>query len=85
LYEKQIDVTEHFTDVLKRVMLQNAVHPIEELRAVKVQVDQHKMQSGVELTYEQYVKLLTSAASNYDEQFMPKGRHAAPTPTRRTM
>jgi hypothetical protein len=85
LYEKQIDVAQHFTDTLKRVMLQNAVHPIEELRAVKIQADQHKTQSGVELTYEQYVRLLTSAASNYNGQFVPKARHAAPTLTRRTV
>jgi hypothetical protein len=72
LYKKQIDVAQHFTDTLKRVMLQNTVHPIEELQTVKIQADQHKMQSGVELTYEQYVRLLTSAASNYDEQLYPK-------------
>jgi hypothetical protein len=41
-------------------------------------------QSGIELTYEQYVKLLISAASNYDEQFVPKDRHAAPA-LRRTV
>jgi hypothetical protein len=53
-------------------MLQNAVHPLEELRAIKTQADQHKTQSGVDLTYEQYIHLLVSAAMNYDSQFLPK-------------
>jgi hypothetical protein len=54
-------------------MLQNAVHPVQELRAVKTQADQHKTQTGKELTHDQYVNLLLSAASAYDgaQQFAP--------------
>jgi hypothetical protein len=82
LYEKQVSTGEQFSDALKRVMLQNAVHPLEELRAVKTQADQHKTQSGVDLTYEQYIHLLVSAATNYDSQFLPKDRQGQPPPRR---
>jgi hypothetical protein len=74
LYEKQVPTDEHFSGRMKRIMLENAVQPLEELRAIKIQADQHKTQSGVDLTYDQYVNLLTSAASNYDTQFQPKER-----------
>jgi hypothetical protein len=63
-------------------MLQNAVHPIQELRAVKTQADQHKTQTGKELTYDQYLNLLLSAASAYDAQFAPKTHSAARAPCR---
>jgi hypothetical protein len=63
-------------------MLQNAVHPVQELRAVKTQADQHKTQTGKELTYDQYVILLLSAASTYDAQFAPKTHFAARAPRR---
>jgi hypothetical protein len=63
-------------------MLQNAVHPVQELRAVKTQADQHKTQAGKEFTYDQYVNLLLSAASAYDAQFAPKTHFAARAPRR---
>jgi hypothetical protein len=63
-------------------MLQNAVHPVHELRAVKTQADQHKTQTGKELTYDQYVNLLLSATSVYDAQFAPKTHSAARAPCR---
>jgi hypothetical protein len=78
MYEKQVSTGEQFSDALKRVMLQNAVHPL----AVKTQADQHKTQSGMDLTYEQYVHLLVSAASNYDTQFLPKERQGQSSPRR---
>jgi uncharacterized protein with FMN-binding domain len=41
IYKKQVSTGALFSDDLKRTMLQNAVHPIEELRAVnKAQADQ---------------------------------------------
>jgi len=72
LYEKQVSTTDHFSDGQKRVMLQNAVHPVMDLRNVKNQADQIKTQSGTELTYEQYCNLLLSAASAYDVSFAAK-------------
>ena len=52
-------------------MLQNAVHLLAELHQVKLTVDQNKV-AGVTLTYENYFKLLYSAAVNYDESFTCK-------------
>ena len=82
LYEKQVSTGEQFSDALKRVMLQNAVHLLEELHAIKTQADQHKTQSSVDLTYEQYVHLLVSATTNYDLQFLPKDHHQGQPPPR---
>ena len=47
---------------LQRTMLENAVHPIDELRAIKTQAAQHKAHTGNDLTYPQYAALLLSAA-----------------------
>jgi hypothetical protein len=63
-------------------VLQNAVHHVQELHAVKTQADQHKTQTGKELTYDQYVNLLLPAASAYDAQFAPKTHFAACAPRR---
>jgi hypothetical protein len=83
LYEAQVEKEEYFSNGQKRHMLQNAVHPVQELRAVKTQADQHKTQTGKELTYDQYVNLLLSAASAYyDAQFAPKTHFAARAPRR---
>jgi hypothetical protein len=83
LYETQVESEEYFLNGQKRHMLQNAVHPVQELRAVKTQADQHKTQTGKELTYDQYVNLLLSAASPaYDAQFAPKTHFAARAPRR---
>jgi hypothetical protein len=49
-------------------MLQNAVHPLAKLRQVKLNTDQNKV-AGVALTYDNYFKLLYSAAVNYDKSF----------------
>ena len=82
LYEKLVAKTEHFPDSIKRVMLENAVRPIAELRAVKDQADQLKTTSGKDLTYEEYSRLTLSAAANYDVGFLPQGRYGQATPRR---
>jgi hypothetical protein len=53
-------------------MLQNAVNGIEELRQVKNTADLMKVNSGRELSYDQYTNLLHSAAVLYDSQFIAK-------------
>jgi len=55
-------------------MLQNAVHPAEELRQVKNQANQLQTYSGRSIGYDSYCKLLLSAASNLDAKHAPKGR-----------
>ena len=56
-------------------MLENAVHPITELCAVKIQAAQLKTHNGKELTYQQYCQLLSSAAQQYDKQLTRPSRH----------
>jgi hypothetical protein len=53
-------------------MLQNAVNSIDELCQVKNTADHMGATSGTTLTYDEYVTLLLSAASAYDDQFTPK-------------
>jgi hypothetical protein len=50
-------------------MLQNAVHSVDELGSIQNQADQHNTQTGISLTYKQYVSLLLSAAVSYDATF----------------
>ena len=69
LYERQVPFIDHFSDGQKRVMLENAVAPITELRQVKNNADLEKTKNGRALTYEEYCSLLLSAATTYDIQF----------------
>jgi len=55
-------------------MLQNAVHPMEELRQVKIQADQLQAFHGRVMSEESYCILLLSATFNSDAQYTPKGR-----------
>jgi hypothetical protein len=50
LYEKMVQKTDHFPDSVKRIMLENAVAPVDMLRAVKNQADQFKITTGIDLT-----------------------------------
>jgi len=65
MYEKQVPTTEHFSSGQKCIMLENAVHPVTALWAIKDQADQHKTHSGITLTYEQYCNLLFIRACDY--------------------
>lgn len=55
-----------FSDPIKRVMLENAVNGIDDLRAVKTQEEQFSCQQNRQLTYDEYCTLLLSAAQSYD-------------------
>jgi hypothetical protein len=84
-YDKLVKDTERFPASIKRVMLENAVHPIAELRAVKNQADQLKTTSGTALTYEEYSRLVLSAAASYDTELLPRARHGTTPPARRSV
>ncbi len=58
-------------------MLQNAVHPQEELRQVKNNADQLQAFHGKAIGYNSYCRLLLSAASSHDAKHAPKGRAGA--------
>ena len=72
LYERQVPASDHFSDGQKRVMLENAVAPIAELRQVKNNADLEQTKTGKALTYDEYFNLLLSAATAYDIQFAKK-------------
>jgi len=55
-------------------MLQNAVHPEEELCQVKNQADQLQAFHGKGIGYDSYCNLLLLAATNLDAKHAPKGR-----------
>ena len=50
-------------------MLENAVHPIPELRQVKNNADLEQVRTGRSLDFEQYYTLLYSAAVALDHSF----------------
>jgi hypothetical protein len=79
-YNKRVQATERFPDSIKRVMLENAIHPISELCAVKNQADQLKTTSGTDLTYEEYSRLVLSAAASYDNELLPRAHHGQLAP-----
>ena len=72
LYESMADKSDHFSDGQKRTMLENVVHPLKPLRAVKNMADQFKVKTGTALSYKEYCDLLISVASNHDVTFAPK-------------
>ena len=72
LYEKHVPPSDHFSDGQKRIMLQNSVNGIDELRQVKSTADHMGTTLGSSLSYDEYITLLLSAASAYDDQFKPK-------------
>ena len=72
LYERQVPDSDHFSDGQKRVMLENAVHGLSELRQVKNNADLEKTKTGQTLRFDQYTSLLLSAAAAYDSQFATK-------------
>jgi hypothetical protein len=72
LYEKHVPPSDHFSEGQKRIMLQNAVHSIDELRQVKISADLLSAKDGTPLKYDQYCSLLLAAAVDYDEKFKPK-------------
>jgi hypothetical protein len=72
LYEQQVPTSDHFSDVQKRVMLENVVTPISELRQLKNNADLEQTKTGQSLSYDEYLNLLLSAATAYDNQFTSK-------------
>jgi hypothetical protein len=67
LYKKHVLPSDHFSEGQKRIMLQNAVNGIMELRQFKNTADQMGTTSGILLTYDEYTTLLLSAASACDD------------------
>ena len=75
-YEKLVDKKDCFSDGMKRTMLENAVNPIPDLRAVKTTADIHKA-GGRTVDYNGYIKLLLAAAVTYGSEIRGKKTHRA--------
>ena len=57
-------------------MLENAVHPIPELRLIKTQAKQLETSTGKAISFDGYFDLLASAAQQYDTQLALTPAHA---------
>lgn len=73
-YESLVDITDSLSDTQKRTMLENAVHPIEELRIIKTQATQLAIHNGKLLTFDQYSDLLVGAAQSCDRLYADHGQ-----------
>lgn len=69
LYERIAD--EPFSDKTKRILLENAVAGVSELRQVKNNADLETVRTGKQLTYAQYCSSLLSACTAYDKSVQP--------------
>jgi hypothetical protein len=65
LYERIAD--EPFSDKMKKIMLENAVSGVSELRQVKNNADLDTVRTGKPLTFDQYWVTLLSACTAYDK------------------
>jgi hypothetical protein len=75
-YESLVPSASHYKDEQKLAMLQVTIHPLCELQQVKNAALLIKQaNSGKDLTYDEYVQLLTHAASDYNNvQIKAKGK-----------
>ena len=78
LYNSMVDTTCELNEPILKVLMENVVHPIDELRHVKSQENQMKVQSGKDLTYVQYIGLLTSAMQQYDKSKATHSKYSMP-------
>ena len=65
LYERLVPSIDHFSDGQKRIMLQTAVHPLQELRQVKATAELLKAHHGKDIDYDAYISFLLSVSSDY--------------------
>ena len=68
LYERLVPPIDQFSDGHKRIMLQTAVHPLQELRQVKATAELLRAHHGKDIDYDAYVSLLLSVCSDYDSK-----------------
>jgi hypothetical protein len=72
LYEQLVPTTSHYKDEQKLAMIQVAVHPLRELHQVKNTALLIKQTNGGKnLTYDEYIQLLSYTASDYDNSQVP--------------
>ena len=79
LYESLVPSKNHFSDGQKRVMLQDAVNKVQELRQAQTTVEMQQTNTGKDLNFDQYCSLLVSAAQAYDNCQNTPTLHAGQT------
>jgi hypothetical protein len=72
MHERMVNANDRLTDTVLKTLLENAVHPIADLRQVKDNAALHQTHTGIPLTYAQYCTLLLSAAAGHDAQVQAK-------------
>ena len=66
LYEELIPVSDHFSDNLKKILLQNTVAGVKPLNSVKSQLEHDVARGKKDLSYQSYLSLLLSTATTID-------------------
>ena len=74
LYEDMVPIEDHFTDSVKKTMLENTVVGVTSLKSVKNQADHDKAHGRGTLSYDNYLTLLLSAAAVHDAEYSFKHR-----------
>lgn len=69
-YENMVLCSDILSDNVKKTLLENAMHQMDDLCHVKTESNQHLARSGTSLTFQAYTQLLISAAINHDEHFV---------------
>ena len=81
-YHELIPVNQRLVEEQQLVMLQNAIHPVPELRAVKERAESERVLNGTIMTFAQYSTLLQSACQQYDSARRTNTRSRRPAVTR---
>ena len=71
-YEEMTPTDSHFTDSMKKNMLQNAVSDLQPFKAVKTSEQLEIAKGNGPIAYQQYITLLWGVASQYDKDLLPK-------------
>lgn len=74
----------HFSDYTKMIMLQNAVHPIQDLKQIKESAVLQKSQGRKDLNFTAYFWLVEAAVISYNALFDSKS-HVCSSTTHQTM
>ena len=79
IYEETSPAHDKLPDLTKLSLLQNAVAGHDDLRRVKEMADTNELINGKHMDYDQYCRLLESAAQNYDKSQKDAGKRARRT------
>ena len=75
IYEDMVSYEDHFTNNVKKTLLENVVMGVPILRNVKIQAEHDRVHGKGRLSYDEYFNLLLSAADTYDAETQFKRRN----------